>query len=148
MTAANDSNSENNHDPEKYSPTNKDSLFILYGCDKKITQNPHLVEDLADEAREQTGAKLVKKIRRDHPGGITSVYQLVEESHITVTSFEENNVIIVKVDTCGDTQSLNSINVILERAKPRLFIGNYELSGLIKDKTKELLPKEEGELKG
>lgn len=68
MTAANDSNSENNHDPEKYSPTNKDSLFILYGCDKKITQNPHLVEDLADEAREQTGAKLVKKDKKGSSG--------------------------------------------------------------------------------
>jgi S-adenosylmethionine decarboxylase proenzyme len=94
----------------------KNNIFNIY----LATKNYHIFDNLIQESLRKNGMTLLNKIIHHfdgHEGAVTSLY-LLSESHLSFHSWPENNYLAVDIFTCGECNTKQIIDDIIEILKP------------------------------
>ena len=93
-------------------------LVSLYGIHFSLLDDLESIKAAFDKAVEVCGATVLNRFSHQFsPHGVTIVYALAE-SHISIHTFPEKGSCAIDVYTCGDMDSREGMNVLVEHFKP------------------------------
>ncbi len=108
-------------------------LIDYYGCSADILNDLSTIQSILEDAVVESGThKLNASFHEFVPQGVTGVI-LLEESHLSIHTWPENEFAAVDFFTCGDISKMNTVFETLGRALKAKDIKSQEIKrGFIK----------------
>ncbi len=100
----------------------KHFIADLYGVDPKIISTEENVRPIVEKVIAHTGLNKVNSLYNQfNPHGVTGLI-LISESHISVHTWPEYELVSLEIFTCGDTeQAEKAFNLLIEEFNPESY---------------------------
>jgi S-adenosylmethionine decarboxylase len=97
----------------------KHFIADLYGVDAGLIAREEDVRPLVEGVVQESGLTKVQSLYKQfNPHGVTGIV-LIAESHVSIHTWPEYNLVNLEIFTCGDTsQAERAFNLFLERFAP------------------------------
>jgi S-adenosylmethionine decarboxylase len=97
----------------------KHFIADLYGVDAELISKEDKIRPLMEETVQESGFSKVQSLYKQfNPHGVTGII-LISESHISIHTWPEYNLVNLEIFTCGDTSKADlAFDLFLQRFKP------------------------------
>jgi len=94
----------------------------LYGVRKELISNEKTVREIVEEVVREAGLNKVGSVYKQfNPHGVTGIV-LIAESHISIHTWPEYELVNLDVFTCGDaSKAEKAFQLFLEKFKPKSY---------------------------
>ncbi len=100
----------------------KHIIADLYGVSEELITNEERVKKIVEDVIRKAGLTMVGSVYKQfNPGGVTGIV-LIGESHISLHTWPEHELVNLDIFTCGDVSKADqAFRLLLSRFKPRSF---------------------------
>ncbi len=100
----------------------KHIIAELYGVDKELISKEEVVRRIVEEVVDEAGLTKVGSVYKQfNPHGVTGIV-LISESHVSVHTWPEYELVNLDIFTCGDTSKTEkAFKLFLEKFKPKSY---------------------------
>ncbi len=100
----------------------KHIIAELYGVPKELISNEKAVREIVEDVVKRAGLTKVGSVYKQfNPHGVTGIV-LIAESHVSIHTWPEYELVNLDVFTCGDTGKVDeAFELFLKRFKPKSY---------------------------